>query len=82
MAPGHFVLWMLPWFGIAAAILYAGYVAFQAREAREEAAIAPPPGPDPAEELERINTEIGRLAAQTRKSLESAREAMQHGLKG
>lgn len=75
---------MLPWVGIAFAILYAGYVAYDARRAREAAALAPThaPGPDPVDELERLNTEIARLATQTRKSLDDARDAMQRGLKG
>lgn len=82
MAPGHFVLWMLPWIAIAAAILYAGYAAYKTRETRERIAHAPAPGPDPLDELERINTEMSRLAAQSRQTLESARDAMQRGLRG
>ncbi|HET6403321.1 MAG TPA: hypothetical protein VFH78_01635 [Candidatus Thermoplasmatota archaeon] len=82
MAPWELALWMLPWTGIALAIVYAGYVAYQASLARQEAARAPPPGPDPAQELERINTEISRLAAHNRQALESARDAMRKGLKG
>ncbi|HUR68134.1 MAG TPA: hypothetical protein VM370_02730 [Candidatus Thermoplasmatota archaeon] len=82
MSGWTFTLWMLPWLGIALAILYAGYVAYQAREAREEAALAPPPGPDPADELERINTELARIATANRKTLEAARDAMRAGLKG
>lgn len=72
---------MLPWTGIALAILYAGYVAYDTRNAREAAALAPPRGADPAEELERINTEIARLAAQTRKTLEGARDAVKQGVR-
>jgi len=78
-----FVLWMLPWIAIAAAIVYAGHAAYQAKLAREEAAAAPVvAGPDPADELERVNTELAKLATQTRQTLESAREAMRRGLKG
>ena len=73
---------MLPWIGIALALVYAGYVAFQTREERERIAVAPPPGPDPADELERINTDISRLATSSRKTLEAARDAMRSGLKG
>lgn len=73
---------MLPFLGIALVALYAGYLAYQTKEARETVARAPPPGPDPVIELERINTELSRLAVQTRKSLESARDAMAKGLKG
>lgn len=76
------MLWLLPWLGIALAVLYAGYVAYEASVERERAANAPAPGPDPANELERINTEISRLATQSRKTLESARDAMQRGLRG
>ena len=82
LVPWYFLLWMIPWVGIALAILYGGYVAYEASLAREVAASAPLPGPDPVLELERINTEIGRISANTRKSLESARDAMQRGLRG
>lgn len=79
----EFPLWMLPWIGIAIAVLYAGYVAYDAARVREEKEREPAfTGPDPALELERINTEIARLATQTRQSLESARESMRKGLKG
>lgn len=73
---------MLPWTGFALVALYAGYVAHQASRAREAAVGAPAPGPDPVEELERINTEMARLATQGRQSLERARDAMRSGLKG
>ena len=83
MALWEFMLWMLPWTGIAIAILYAGYVAYDAARVREEVASRPAhAGPDPVDELERINTEISKLATQTRQSLESARESMRKGLKG
>lgn len=72
---------MLPWLGIALAVLYAGYVAYEADVARKDAANAPPPGPDPADELETINTEISRLATQARKTLEASRDAMRSGLR-
>lgn len=73
---------MLPWTGLALAALYTGYVAYQTHEERARQAGAPPRGPDPVIELERVNTELARLAVQTRKSLESARDAMAKGLKG
>lgn len=73
---------MLPFLGIALVALYVGFVAYQTKEARQNVARAPPRGPDPVIELERINTELSRLAVQTRKSLESARDAMAKGLKG
>lgn len=83
MAWWDFTLWMLPWTGIAIAILYAGYVAYEAARLRDENERAPiPTGPDPADELERINTEIAKLATQSRQTLEGAREAMSKGLKG
>lgn len=77
----EFVLWMLPWVAIAAAVIYAGYAGYQASLARQQ---SPPPdaGPDPVDELARVNTEISRLATQARKSLESARDAFEHGLRG
>lgn len=75
-------LWMLPWLGVALAILYAGYVAYEAAQAREAAAVAPPRGPDPVVELERVNTEMARLATQARKTLENARDSMRRGLEG
>lgn len=79
----HFVVWMLPWIGLALVAIYAGYLAYQASQAREEAAHAPRVArPDPVEELERINTELAKLAVQTRKSLENAKDAMSKGLKG
>ena len=73
---------MLPFLGLALVAVYVGYVAYQTKDTKERAAAAPPPGPDPVIELERINTELSRLAVQTRKSLESARDAMAKGLKG
>lgn len=75
---------MLPWLGVALVALYIGYVAYEASQAREQARLAMPAsaGPDPVEELERINTEISRLATQGRQSLERARDTMQRGLKG
>lgn len=74
---------MLPFVGFALVALYAGYVAYEAAQARERARLAPAPvGPDPVEELARINTEISRLATQGRQSLERARETMQRGLRG
>jgi hypothetical protein len=72
---------MLPWLGLALVALYAGYVAYDTRRIREETSIAPA-RPDPLIELERINTEIARLAAQSRKTLEQTRDAMQRGLRG
>ena len=82
MAWWEFGLWMLPWMGIAIAVIYAGYVAYQASLAREETAALPPPGPDPADELERINTELARVATHNRQMLEHARDSMRKGLKG
>ena len=78
----QFILWMLPFLGFALVALYVGYVAYETRHEKERASHAPPPGPDPVIELEAINTELARLATQTRKSLENARNAMQKGLKG
>lgn len=72
---------MLPFVGFAMVALYVGYVAYDARQMREAAALAPPP-PDHVGELERINTDLSRQAAQARKTLESARDAMQRGLRG
>lgn len=74
---------MLPWLGFALIAVYAGYVAYEASQAREKARLAPArAGPDPVEEIERINTEISRLATQSRQALERARETMQRGLRG
>lgn len=77
----EFVLWMLPWVLIAAAVIYAGYAGYQASLARQQA-LPPRTGPDPVDELARVNTELARVATQARKSLEGAREAFQHGLRG
>jgi hypothetical protein len=75
----EFVLWMLPFAALAAAILYIGYVAYAAQRAKVDAAARPPPGPDPADELERVNTEIARQATVARQTLEAAREAVRRG---
>lgn len=77
-----FALWMLPWLGIALAILYAGYVAHQASLAREQARAAPSRGADPALELAQINHQIADLTSQARASLEQARDALRSGIHG
>ena len=76
------VVVMLPFLGLAFAALAIGYMSYRNGVAREAAARAPPPGPDPADEVTRVNTEIARQLAQGRLSLERARDAMQRGLKG
>lgn len=76
-----FLLWMLPWLGLALAILYAGYAAWDASRKRERLA-ATPPGPDPLIELQKINTDLARVATHSRQSLERTRDTMRSGLKG
>jgi len=66
----------------ALVVLYVGYAAYEASVAREAARNAPPPGPDPVLEMERLNTELSRLATQSRQTLENARDATRKGLKG
>lgn len=78
MALADFALWMLPWAAFAAVAAYVAYVAWQAQEARERAA-REPQGPDPALELERVNTEIARAATSARMTLEQARETVRRG---
>jgi len=73
------VVFMLPFLGFALVALYAGYVAYQAKEAR--ARPRPEPGPDPALELEAINTELARGVTQARRSLEAARDAIRKGVR-
>lgn len=72
---------MLPFLGLAFVALYAGYASYDTQRLREAKALAGPE-PDHVAEMERINTEIARLATQSRRSLESARDAMQRGLRG
>lgn len=81
MALGEFVAWMLLWGILAGAILYAGYAAYQADVARRA---TPPPraGPAPLDEMRRINAELGRAAAESRQTLEAARETLRRGLRG
>lgn len=74
----EFAAWMAPWAAFAAIALYCGYLAWQAHEAREKAALEPR-GPDPLHELERINTEIARAAASARLTVEQARDAVRRG---
>lgn len=81
MAAWAFALWMLPWIGIALAVLYAGYVAYESRVAREQAALAPTP-PDHVGELRHVNAQLTALATESRESLDRARDAMQRGLRG
>ena len=72
---------MLPFVGFAMVAVYAAYVAHDTRRLREAAALAPAP-PDHLAELEQIHTELSRQASQARRTLESARDAMQRGLRG
>lgn len=71
---------MLPFVGLAAVAFYAGYVAYETKQVRARRALIPV-GPDPRFELEQINAEIERLAADSRKHLDSARDAMRQGLR-
>jgi len=77
-----FLLFMLPFLGVAALAVWIGFEAWRAREARAQAAHRPPPGPDPADELERLNTETARLLAQSRLTLEATRDTLRRGLRG
>lgn len=74
----EFVIYMLPFLGLALVALYCSYVAHETSIARERARLAPVL-PDPIHELERINTEIGRAATAARLTLESARESVRKG---
>ena len=76
-----FAIWMLPFVGLALVALYSAYVAYDTRRLSEEAERAGP-APDHVAEMERINTELARLATQSRQTLEAARDAMQRGLRG
>lgn len=78
----YFAAWMAPWLGFALVALYVGYVAYQTRQAKERAAHAPvASGPDPVAELEAINTELGRAAAQARLHTDAIRAAFQRGIR-
>lgn len=74
-----FALWMLPFLGFALVALYVGYVAYEAKLARD----APKPdlGPDPIHELEAVNTELARAVTQARVTLEHARDAVHKGVR-
>jgi hypothetical protein len=76
------IAWFLPWTGLAIAVLYAGYVAYKTRLARERQAREPPAGPDPAEELARINTQMVRSLADARLALEKTRETVRRQTEG
>lgn len=76
----HFLAWMSIPTLVAVAILYAGYLAYDAQRERARRAVIPV-GPDPRLELERINADIEELAADSRRRLDSAREAMRLGLR-
>lgn len=77
-----FLLFMLPFLGVAAIVLWIGFEAWRTRELRAQAALQPPPGPDPADELERLNTDTARLLAQSRLTLEATRDTLRRGLRG
>lgn len=74
-----FVVFLLPFLGFALVALYVGYVAYEAREAR--ARPKPALGPDPALELEAVNTELARSVTQARLSLDAARDAIRKGVR-
>ncbi|MEA3200448.1 MAG: hypothetical protein QOE90_1876 [Thermoplasmata archaeon] len=73
---------LVPFALLAASGFWIAWEVWRAGELRRELAAAPPPGPDPALELERLNTETARALAQSRLTLEAARDAVRRGLKG
>lgn len=79
------LVWMLPFLGVALALLYGGYVAYETRLKREALArerAANPPGPDPVLELARVNDQIERELAEARQVLATARDTIRRGTKG
>lgn len=87
------LVWM-PWWGaglvlvpfllLGALVIGVGYLAYRARVARQEAPIEEmlAAGPDPVEELARLNDELEAEVAEARASLDRTRETMERGLRG
>lgn len=67
--------------GMAFASIYVGYLAYQARVAREQASTSVR-GPDPIVELSRVNEQVQRELAAASATLERARDAVQRGVRG
>lgn len=77
-----FFLWFFPFLVIAAGIFLAAYLAYHARLGRERAAVvAPYSGPDPADELARINREIAEEARTANERLAGAARAIEKGVR-
>lgn len=72
---------ILPFLGIAAAILYAGHLSYQTDQLRKSSAeiVA---RPDPLLELSRLNGQVVEQLAAARTTLDQARETVQRGVRG
>ena len=78
------LFWMLLPFALVGLLVYAvAYMAFGARRSQERARIVQPySGPDPTDELARVNDEMKAVADETRSAADGAREAVRKGVKG
>lgn len=76
-----FLVAMLPFLGLAAAVLYAGYASYQTGQLKAQRA-AMPPAPDPIVELSKTNEEIIEALARARVTLDDTRATLQRGLRG
>lgn len=75
-------VWSLVVLVVAGGILAAGYAAYRARRAREEAQLASrAPGPDPTEGLADVNDELADRLAEARARLEGTRDAVRDGVR-
>ena len=72
---------MLPFVGLAFAILYAGHVSYANARERERRANEPPRA-DPIVELSRVNVEIAETLGRARRTLEETQATLQRGIRG
>lgn len=76
-----FAAMMLPFLGIAIAIWYAGYFAYETAKLRERAASLPTPA-DPLVELARLEVETVEDFVQARETLARTQTALERGIRG
>lgn len=77
------ILWTLGALIAVATALVVAYTAYEARLARESAAARrAAQGPDPLEDILRVREETRRLLAESRTSLQRARDAVRQGTRG
>lgn len=77
-----FLAFMAPFVVVAAGAFWICFEVWRVRELRARAPLGTQPGPDPAIELERVNTETARGLAQARLTLEATRDTLRRGIKG